>query len=124
MKTKIVLICTAIAMAVAYLIYSGIRDTMTYYLTVSEALARPIDDESRPLRIGGEVVPESVTWKPETLSLRFTLRDAHASLQVAYQGVVPDSFKPGREVVIEGRRMGAGKIVASNIMPKCASKYE
>ncbi len=124
MRTKVVLISTAISMVVAYLIYSGIRDTMTYYLTVSEALARPIETQSRALRVGGEVVPDSVIWEPGTLRLRFKLRDAGGSLQVAYQGVVPDSFKPGREVVIEGRMMEKGSIVASNIMPKCASKYE
>jgi cytochrome c-type biogenesis protein CcmE len=49
--------------------------------------------------------------------------DEGATLPVVYQGVVPDSFKPGREVIIEGIYTN-GKFTASQIMPTCPSKYE
>jgi cytochrome c-type biogenesis protein CcmE len=75
------------------------------------------------VRVGGKVVEGSVTWNPKDLSLRFVMRDDKNTLQVVYQGVVPDSFKQGREAVIEGVYMD-GVLKAHQIMPTCPSKYE
>jgi cytochrome c-type biogenesis protein CcmE len=57
------------------------------------------------------------------LRLLFEIKDEKAAIAVDYKGVVPDSFKPGREVVIEGTYAGDGRFKAITIMPKCASKY-
>ena len=50
--------------------------------------------------------------------------DEKGTLDVDYRGVVPDSFKPGGEVIVEGKYNKDGKFLATAIMPKCASKYE
>jgi cytochrome c-type biogenesis protein CcmE len=107
-----------------YLIYTGIRDTMTFYLTVPEVLAGPVETQSEIIRVGGNVFPDSVKWNSRDLKLFFKIGDKNANLEVNYSGVVPDSFKPGREVVLEGKYEGNGKFIAKTIMPKCASKYE
>jgi cytochrome c-type biogenesis protein CcmE len=57
------------------------------------------------------------------LRLLFTIQDEKASIAVDYEGVVPDSFKPGGEIIVEGTYTGDGKFKATTIMPKCASKY-
>lgn len=111
---------------VGYLIYTGIRDTMTYYLTVSEAMAQTPDNRNQTLRIGGSVSPGSVAWDPKNLRLQFVIQDNQGDkngITVDYSGVVPDSFKPGREVIVEGVLTGNGMFKAHTIMPKCASKY-
>ncbi len=56
--------------------------------------------------------------------LRFQLRDRDgmASVPVAYRGSVPDLFKTGREVVVEGKLRG-GTFVADSLVTKCPSKY-
>jgi cytochrome c-type biogenesis protein CcmE len=113
-----------VASVVGYLIYTGIRDTMTYYLTVPEVLAGTIEAQGDTIRVGGSVFPDSVKWDPKDLKLHFKIGDAEANLDVDYTGVVPDSFKPGKEVVVEGQYSGDGKFIAKTIMPKCASKYE
>ena len=43
---------------------------------------------------------------------------------VAFKGVVPDLFKAGSEVVVEGRLDQGGVFRADSVMTKCASKYE
>ena len=123
-KSKPIIISTIIFAVIAYLIYAGLRDTMTYYLTVSEVLASTTDLGNEPLRVGGVVSPSSVQWDPKTLKLSFKLEEKESILTVDYQGVVPDSFKPGTEVVLEGIYSGNGHFKATTIMPKCASKYE
>ncbi len=121
---KPVLVSFVILAVIGYLIYAGLRDTMTYYLTVSEVLASTIEIGNEPIRVGGLVSPSSVQWDPRDLKLSFTLEENESSLAVDYQGVIPDSFKPGIEVVLEGIYSGNGQFKATTIMPKCASKYE
>ncbi len=122
-KFKPILISLVVVSVISYLIYTGIRDTMTYFLTVSEVLAQPSENQDQTLRVGGNVSPGSVQWDPKNLRLLFTIQDEKASIAVDYEGVVPDSFKPGGEIIVEGTYTGDGKFKATTIMPKCASKY-
>jgi cytochrome c-type biogenesis protein CcmE len=122
-KFKPILISMAVLSVIAYLIYTGLRDTMTYYLTVSEVLAQSTENQGQTLRVGGNVSPGSVQWDPKNLKLIFVIQDENASITVNFRGVVPDSFKPGGEVVVEGTYTDDGTFKATTIMPKCASKY-
>lgn len=123
-KVKILIISSVTLSIFGYLIYTGVRDTMTYFLTVPEVLAKPLKSPEEVVRVSGNVYSDSVKWDAKDLRLYFKMGDGKASLNVDYRGVVPDSFKPGREVIIEGVYRGEGKFIATTIMPKCASKYE
>jgi len=123
-RLQVTVISLILFSIIGYLTYTGIRDTMAYYLTVSELLAKGPSAENLGLRVGGEVIPDSIQWNPRDLRLRFRIRDGESSLQVDYQGVVPDSFKPGKEVVVEGKYTVDGLFKATTIMPTCPSKYE
>ena len=123
-KYKPIVISAAILMVIGDLIYTGLRDTMVFYLTVSEVMAKSQEDLTDTQKVGGMVTAGSVQWEPKTLKLSFRLEDEQANLLVNYSGVVPDSFKPGSEVIVEGTYRGDGSFWATTIMPKCASKYE
>jgi cytochrome c-type biogenesis protein CcmE len=123
-KYKPIVISAVILMVIGYLIYTGLRDTMVFYLTVSEVMAKSPEDLTDTQKVGGIVNAGSVQWEPKTLKLSFRLEDEQANLVVNYSGVVPDSFKPGSEVIVEGTYRGDGNFWATTIMPKCASKYE
>ena len=123
-KYKPLIISAVVLMVIGYLIYTGLRDTMIFYLTVSEVLAKPPQELTETQKVGGMVTTGSVQWDPKTLKLSFNLEDQQANLIVNYSGVVPDSFKPGTEVIVEGTYRGDGNFWAKTIMPKCASKYE
>ena len=59
-------------------------------------------------------------------ALRFRLRDRDgtASVPVVYRGSVPDLFKTGREVVVDGTlRKGTFVAVEGTLVTKCPSKY-
>jgi cytochrome c-type biogenesis protein CcmE len=60
--------------------------------------------------------------------LRFQLKDigraAPARIDVAYRGSVPDLFKTGRHVVVEGTmRQGVFVAKPGSLVTKCPSKY-
>lgn len=123
-KYKPIVLSAVVLIVIGYLIYTGLRDTMIFYLTVSEVLAKPPEKLTQTQKVGGMVTTGSVQWDPKTLKLSFKLEDNQANLIVNYSGVVPDSFKPGAEVIVEGTYRGDGSFWATTIMPKCASKYE
>jgi cytochrome c-type biogenesis protein CcmE len=56
--------------------------------------------------------------------MQFTIIDGSKSLPVTYKGTVPDTFKPGIDVLIEGRLDKDGIFRATTILTKCPSKYE
>ena len=58
--------------------------------------------------------------------LRFKLRDVKGStsVPVVYKGSVPDLFRSGRDVVVDGKlRNGVFVAVPNTLVTKCPSKY-
>lgn len=122
-RTKLVIGGAFIALAVAYLIYSGMEETAAYYLTVSEALSGEGSRGTDALRVKGQVREGSVDWNPEEMRLTFVLTDNQQQVPVSYHGAVPDLFAEGREVIVEGR-FGPQALIAESILSGCPSKYE
>ena len=59
--------------------------------------------------------------------LRFKLRDIKGtrSVPVVYKGSVPDLFRSGRDVVVDGQlRNGVFVAVPDTLVTKCPSKYQ
>jgi cytochrome c-type biogenesis protein CcmE len=119
----------AIVGAIGYLMYAGIRETSSYYLTIQEFLPKRDQYGDTSLRVAGRVEPGSIHWDPRTLSLRFHLAafsDAHRPgmfVPVSFTGIKPDMFADGRDVIVEGRYTG-GELRASQVLTSCPSKYE
>ena len=115
-----IIICTA----VGYLAYMGFASSATYYYTVSELLEQTKSVEVTNVRVNGQVVSDSIEREAGELTLRFIITEGGKSLPVIYRGVVPDAFKDGIDIVIEGHLNSAGVFQADNILTKCPSKYD
>jgi cytochrome c-type biogenesis protein CcmE len=66
---------------------------------------------------------EGLDVNSAALTTRFNLLGRQGRVPVLYEGVLPDMFKAGADVVAEGRRDEAGVFRATSILTKCASKY-
>ena len=110
-------------MAVGYLGFMGFQSSATYYYTVSELMKQGNAIYGQNVRVNGWVSPGSVEQESSRLILRFTLTEGESSLPVVYQGVVPDAFKAGSEVVVEGYLDSDGVFQSESILTKCPSKY-
>lgn len=115
--------------AVGYLMYTGIRETSVYYLTIEEFLAKREALTNEGVRVAGRVQAGSINWNPKDLHLSFLLGPFKASepahgVQVRYQGVLPDMFAEGRDVIVEGRYSNGDVLEAKTLMTSCPSKYE
>jgi cytochrome c-type biogenesis protein CcmE len=75
--------------------------------------------------LAGKVVG-TPTGDAHANGLRFTLRDVTgtATVDVLYKGTVPDLFRTGRDVAVDGRlRGGVFMAVPDTLVTKCPSKY-
>ncbi|MDO5536025.1 MAG: cytochrome c maturation protein CcmE [Desulfovibrionaceae bacterium] len=111
---------------VGFLIYQGLSENSTYFLDVTEAKAQ---DQSKltNIRLFGTVASEGIVRPEQGLGVSFTLEDQFdksETLPVRYTGVVPDTFKEGAEVIVEGGFAGNGQFQAKVLMTKCPSKYQ
>ena len=119
-----------LAGVVGYLMVTGMRDSMVYYYTPAELVAKSVADPSvheLGVKVGGRVVPGTVRFDPKTLDLRFDVVDiatGRTRFPVQYQGPLPDTFEEGRDVVVEGRLTSAGLFEATTVLTKCGSRYE
>lgn len=109
---------------VGYLMYSGITENSVYFLNVSEALAAP-REKLTAVRLFGTVAERDLA--PESGGVHFRLEDTNDKAQtivVRYRGAVPDTFKAGAEVIVEGAMENGGAFSARTLMTKCPSKYQ
>ncbi len=123
-----------IVSAVGYLIYTGIQATKVYYFTMDEFLLKKAALANEDIRVAGRVQAGSIQWDPAALNLTFVLTPieqepipvevTQAGVSVSYQGILPDMFAEGRDVIIEGMYTPEQQLVASTIMTSCPSKYE
>src|SRR5258706_65171 len=73
------------------------------------------------LAMGGLVKQGSVV-RDGTL-VRFRITDKKTALAVVYRGVLPDLFREGQGVVVEGTLGPDGSFTASNVLAKHDEKY-
>ncbi|MEA2481144.1 MAG: cytochrome c-type biosis protein CcmE [Thermoleophilaceae bacterium] len=76
-------------------------------------------------KLTGKVVAGSVKDVGDDIEFKVSDRDGKASLPVKYAGVVPDPFREGREVIVDGR-LRDGTFVADrdSLVTKCPSKFK
>ena len=111
--------------AIGYLITMGISNTSQYFFTVDELLSQKVSYAGSGLKVKGNVVNGSIQRDPnDYLNVMFSIEEKESSLKVAYQGVTPDMFADGREVVVEGTLGEDGVFHANTLLTSCPSKYE
>ena len=109
-----------------YLLYTGFTENSVYFLNVSEALAAP-QEKLGAVRLFGTVSERDLVPADDSLGVRFRLEDTankSQSIVVNFKGAVPDTFKPGAEVIVEGGMESGGDFRAKSLMTKCPSKYQ
>lgn len=103
----------------------------------------------REIRISGAVIGDTISYDPETLTLKFTIahtpgdqkevdaqgglaavlyqavNDPNAKrLQVVYEGVKPDLLRHEAQAIMTGKVGEDGVFYAEELLLKCPTKYE
>ena len=102
-KAKFIVGSLLIVLAIGYLISFGISNTSKYFFTVDELMNQNASYTGAGLKIKGTVVSGSINRDPsDYLKVHFSIEENSSNLNVVYEGVTPDMYADGREVVVEG----------------------
>ncbi|HEX3926769.1 MAG TPA: cytochrome c maturation protein CcmE [Gemmatimonadales bacterium] len=115
--------------AVGVMIYEGISQTGTYFLTPTQLIAHTRADPSFydiGLKVSAKVVPGSIHRDPAAERVDFRVSDGVTSFPVTYVGLVPDTFTDANDidVVVPGKLGRDGVFHATEVIAKCGSRYE
>jgi cytochrome c-type biogenesis protein CcmE len=113
----------AILGAVIYLVYANTQANAVYYMTVPE-LKHCTTCMTQSVRVAGFVQNGSIIRNDQTQNVSFSISDGNQTLPVMYSGVLPDIFRPGVQVVVEGHYNAGSPFQAQTLLAKCPSKFQ
>jgi cytochrome c-type biogenesis protein CcmE len=119
---RLVIALAVAAVLAVFLLYTSIAGGGNPSLAPSELAGR-----TETVQLAGVVVGPAI-GDPHARGLRFKMRDigggASTAVSVRYTGSVPELFKPGRHIVIDGQlRNGTFVAEPGSMITKCPSKY-
>lgn len=121
-QRRLTLIALGLVMlgASAALVLNALRDSVVFFFSPSEAIAKQIEPAKR-FRLGGLV--EAGSFKREGMDAHFVVTDTKTSIPVRYHGVLPDLFREGQGVIAEGKLGPDGVFTADTVLAKHDENY-
>ena len=138
-----------ILVAVVYLIVSATQASAEYFMTVDELKAKGASVVDKNLRASGAIIGESISYDPQTLTLKFTVASVsgdndeiekegglavalhqavidpkRSRMQVVYQGAKPDLLRDEAQAIMTGHLGADGVFYADELLLKCPTKYQ
>jgi cytochrome c-type biogenesis protein CcmE len=121
-RRRLIAVLAGLAMlgVATVLVLLAFNDNLVFFYSPSDLKIKHVA-EGRRIRIGGLVAMGSVARDGKRLDFRVT--DGESTVPVTYTGVVPDLFREGQGVVVEGKLDRAGLVEADSVLAKHDEKY-
>jgi cytochrome c-type biogenesis protein CcmE len=120
-RRLVVLLSALLALGAATaMVLAAFNDNLVFFYTPSELQAKG-GAAGHFVRIGGLVERGSLSRDGERSSFRVT--DGRSDVTVAYTGMLPDLFREGQGVVVEGRLRPDGSFAAATVLAKHDERY-
>ena len=104
------------------LMLSAFSDNLVFFMSPTD-LATKGSPEGRRLRLGGLVEQGSVERSDGGHTILFKVTDLSRDVAVRYTGVLPDLFREGQGVVVEGK-LGPDRVfLADTVLAKHDERY-
>lgn len=117
----IVLITFLLGAAVALALYA-LRQNIDLFFTPTQLAGQHLA-KNQSIRVGGWVVQGSVVHKTKRLSVQFVITDHKKNVMVYYDGILPDLFREGQAVVVDGVLNPQGVLLAREVLAKHDENY-
>ena len=99
----------------------ALRDEIVFFFDPTDVLVEQKVKPGERFRLGGLVADGSLR-KEETV-VHFTVTDGENSLNVQFDGILPDLFREGQGIIAEGVLRQDGEFLASNVLAKHDENY-
>lgn len=110
----------AVIIAAFGLIMFALRDQIVFFYSPTEIHEKAVA-AGTAVRLGGLV--KAGTWKHSGDQNDFVVTDGTTDMTAHYTGILPDLFREGQGVVIEGAVATDGSFAATNVLAKHDEKY-
>ncbi|WP_424981777.1 cytochrome c maturation protein CcmE [Maritalea sp. S77] len=111
---------SAVVLTAVVFIAIAMRGTASFFVVPSEIKSQNIAVD-QAVRLGGIVKSDS--WKQDGTSHNFLVTDCKVDIPVHYSGIVPDLFREGQEVIVEGAMASGELFEATNVLAKHDENY-
>jgi cytochrome c-type biogenesis protein CcmE len=102
---------------------TAFEDNLVFFFSPTDLQAKAAEVRDRNFRLGGLVEQGSVERRPDGITVLFKVSDGPHAVPVTYTGQLPDLFREGQGVVVEGRLRPDGVFVAREVLAKHDENY-
>ena len=117
----IIFMLLGIGLAAGFALYA-LQQNINLFFTPSQVLAGEAPKNQR-FRLGGMVQAGTVHRDPKSLQVSFAVSDMKKEMTVQYSGILPDLFREGQGVVMDGQLNSQGVFVAQEVLAKHDENY-
>ncbi len=112
-----------ISLAVIFTLFiKTFNENLLFYRSPSQINAGEFP-ENYIFRIGGVVEDGSLDKSKESMNVKFSITDYEKSINISYNGILPDLFREGQGVVIRGKLGSDGIFYAEEVLAKHDETY-
>lgn len=109
------------------LVILALNQNINFFYTPTElkdsSLKDKLVDVQKTIRLGGLVKEGTVKKNNNDLGVSFEVTDSQNSIRVYYKGILPDLFREGQGVVVEGTVSPNLNVFASEVLAKHDENY-
>ena len=117
----ILFIATGLSVAVGLTLYALSQNIDLFYTPTQVAQGEVAAGQR--IRIGGMVREGSVVSADDSLAVEFVATDYVHDVPIFHEGILPDLFREGQGIVVEGSLDIAGAFQASRVLAKHDENY-
>ena len=112
----------SIALA-TFFVLKALDEKIVFFYTPSK-LFEKVEDKMQYIRVGGLVKEKSINFSDDGLKVNFMITDNKKTVNVMFEGILPDLFRENQGVVAEGRFNKEKKILlAEKVLAKHDENY-
>jgi len=101
---------------------SALNENMLFFVSPTDVEEQALPAGKR-FRLGGLVANESVSRASDSLAIAFVVTDGAHSVDVRFDGILPDLFREGQGIIAIGELTPDGHFEASEVLAKHDENY-
>ena len=112
----------SIALA-TFFVLKALDEKIVFFYTPSKLFEKE-EDKMQYIRVGGLVKEKSINFSDDGLKVNFMITDNKKTVNVMFEGILPDLFRENQGVVAEGRFNKEKKVfLAEKVLAKHDENY-
>ena len=106
-----------------FFVLKALDEKIVFFYTPSKLFEKE-EDKMQYIRVGGLVKEKSINFSDDGLKVNFMITDNKKTVNVMFEGILPDLFRENQGVVAEGRFNKEKKIfLAEKVLAKHDENY-